>query len=141
MAVFQHSIDVMFQHCDPAGIVFYPRFFEMMNEVTERFFSDAVGWPFSRMHAIDRRGIPSVSARLDFHAPARLGEIMDWSMWLTRLGRSGATLAYAAEVTGRHVLSGEAAIVHTDLDAMSSLAWQAEVRSVLESHLEMAKEA
>jgi hypothetical protein len=76
MAVFRCSIDVMFQHCDPAGIVFYPRFFEMMNEVTERFFNQSVGWPFSRMHAVDRRGIPSVSAKLDFHAPARLGDIM-----------------------------------------------------------------
>lgn len=140
MAVFRHSIDVMFQHCDPAGIVFYPRFFEMMNGVTERFFSDAVGWPFSRMHAVDRRGIPSVSARLDFRAPARLGDIMDWSMWVTHLGRSSATLAYAAEVGGHDVLSGEASIVHTDLEAMRSLAWNGEVRAVLEAHLEVAGE-
>ena len=141
MAVFRHSIDVMFQHCDPAGIVFYPRFFEMMNEVTERFFSDVANWPFSRMHAVDRRGIPSVSARLDFRSPARLGDIMDWSMWVTRLGRSSATLAYAAEVGGRDVLGGEVAIVHTDLDAMSSLAWQDDMRTVLGAYLEESKEA
>ena len=141
MAVFRHSIDVMFQHCDPAGIVFYPRFFEMMNEVTERFFSDAIGWPFSHMHMIDRRGIPSVSARLDFRSPARLGDIMGWSIWVVRLGRSSATLACAAEVAGRDVLSGEVAIVHTDLEAMSSLAWQGEVRTALAAHLEVAKEA
>ena len=24
---------VRFQHCDPAGIVFYPRYFEMLNSV------------------------------------------------------------------------------------------------------------
>ena len=24
---------VRFQHCDPAGIVFYPRYFEMINSV------------------------------------------------------------------------------------------------------------
>jgi 4-hydroxybenzoyl-CoA thioesterase len=140
MAVFRYSIDVMFQHCDPAGIVFYPRFFEMMNEVTERFFKQSVGWPLSRMHAVDGRGIPSVSARLDFRAPARLGDIMDWSMWVARLGRSSATMAYAAEVAGGDVLGGEATIVHTDLEAMSPLPWTAEVRSVLEAHLHLTGE-
>jgi 4-hydroxybenzoyl-CoA thioesterase len=140
MAVFRCSIDVMFQHCDPAGIVFYPRFFEMMNEMTERFFNQSVGWPFSRMHAVDRRGIPSVSAKLDFHAPARLGDIMDWSMWVARLGRSSATLAYAAEVAGCDVLGGEATIVHTDLEAMSPLPWTAEVRAVLEAHRHLTGE-
>lgn len=140
MTVFRHSIDVMFQHCDPAGIVFYPRFFEMMNEVTERFFNETVGWPFNRMHTIDRRGIPAVSTKLNFHAPVRLGEIIGWSMWVTRIGRSSATLAYAGEVAGRNVLSGEAIIVHTDFESMSSLAWKSEVRAVLETHLEVARE-
>ena len=26
---------VRFQHCDPAGIVFYPRYFEMLNTTIE----------------------------------------------------------------------------------------------------------
>lgn len=30
---------VRFQHCDPAGIVFYPRYFEMLEEVLEDWLS------------------------------------------------------------------------------------------------------
>ena len=60
---------------------------------------------------------------------------------MVRLGLSSATLACAAEVAGRDVLSGEVTIVHTDLEAMSSLAWQGEVRTALAAHLEVAKEA
>ena len=28
---------VLFKHCDPAGIVFYPRYFEMINDCVEAF--------------------------------------------------------------------------------------------------------
>jgi 4-hydroxybenzoyl-CoA thioesterase len=131
MASFQLRLDIMFQHCDPAGIVFYPRYFEMMNNVTEIFFRDVVGWPFSQMHATDRRGIPAVSAKLDFKSPARLGDQLDWSLQVARLGKSSVTFDYHAFAGPREVLAGQAAIVHTDLDAMKSLQWTPEIRAVL----------
>ena len=37
---------VQFKHCDPAGIVFYPRFIEMINDAVEAMFDEAIGWPF-----------------------------------------------------------------------------------------------
>ena len=42
MKLFRQSQDITFRQCDPAGIVFYPRYFEMMNDAIERFFSDIV---------------------------------------------------------------------------------------------------
>ncbi len=42
------QIRVEFNHCDPAGIVFYPRYFEMANSVVENFFRDEVDYPFAR---------------------------------------------------------------------------------------------
>ena len=38
MKLFKYAIDIGFRHCDPAGIVFYPRYFEMMNDAIEIFF-------------------------------------------------------------------------------------------------------
>jgi len=32
MAVFERDIQVRFAHCDPAGIIFYPRYFEIIKE-------------------------------------------------------------------------------------------------------------
>ncbi|GGE38266.1 hotdog family protein [Actibacterium pelagium] len=37
---------VLFKHCDPAGIVFYPRYFEMINDAVEAMFSNLLGWPY-----------------------------------------------------------------------------------------------
>jgi 4-hydroxybenzoyl-CoA thioesterase len=31
---------VLFKHCDPAGVVFYPRYFEMINDCVEALFDD-----------------------------------------------------------------------------------------------------
>ena len=32
---FTAEMTVAFRHCDPAGIVFYPRYFEMINDFVE----------------------------------------------------------------------------------------------------------
>lgn len=131
MKRFSYDLDIGFRHCDPAGIVFYPRYFEMMNDTIEIFFRNVVRWPFSQMHAVDRRGIPAVSATLDFKAPGRLGDSVNWQLMVGRLGRSSATFRHQAMIDGAEILSGETAIVHTDLDKMASLAWTDDVRAVL----------
>ena len=45
---YQRLIQIEFNHCDPAGIVFYPRYFEMTNSVVENFFADVVGRSFAQ---------------------------------------------------------------------------------------------
>ena len=39
---YRRTIPVEFNHCDPAGIVFYARYFEMTNSVCENFFAEVV---------------------------------------------------------------------------------------------------
>ena len=46
MAMYEMPQKVLFKHCDPAGIVFFPRYFEMMNDCVEAFFDKVVEWPF-----------------------------------------------------------------------------------------------
>ena len=135
MKVFSFSQDIGFRHCDPAGIVFYPRYFEMMNDAVELFFRDGVDWPFSRMHAVDPCGIPAVSAHLDFKSPGRLGDQLDWALRVSRLGRSSATMMHQAMIGDSEILSGTTTIVHTDLDKMGSLAWTDDVRGVLAAYV------
>ena len=101
----------------------------------ELFFRDGVDWPFSRMHAVDRRGIPAVSANLDFKSPGRLGDQLDWALRVSRLGRSSATMMHQAMIGGTEILSGTTTIVHTDLDKMGALAWTKDVRGVLAAYV------
>jgi 4-hydroxybenzoyl-CoA thioesterase len=62
-------------HCDPAGIVFNPRFFEFFDWSTAVLVEAALGLPKTRMiAAYDLVGIPLVDTRARFIAPARFGD-------------------------------------------------------------------
>ena len=47
MTAYQREVLVRFAHCDPGGIVFYARYFEMINGVVEDWFEDALEASFS----------------------------------------------------------------------------------------------
>ena len=42
MSAFQREILVRFGHCDAAGWVFYPRYFEMISDFVEDWFEDGL---------------------------------------------------------------------------------------------------
>ncbi|MCE9680901.1 acyl-CoA thioesterase [Halomonas alkalisoli] len=74
---------VRFQHCDPAGIVFYPRYFEWLNSVVEDWFAEVVGHDFNELHVASRTGVPTAifvadlienRARVEIEATAVLPE-------------------------------------------------------------------
>lgn len=94
--IYEKVIPVEFNHCDPAGIVFYPRYFEMCNSVVENFFTDIVQAPFSVIHAQAGSGIPAASIQVDFHAPSRLGDKLNFVLSVEKLGRSSLSLLITA---------------------------------------------
>lgn len=93
--LYSRMIRVEFNHCDPAGIVFYPRYFEMTNSVVENFFRDVAGTPYEAMMARGE-GVPTARVDVTFHAPSRLGDLLDWRMEVRRLGRSALDLGLEA---------------------------------------------
>lgn len=84
--MFRWSQKVLFKHCDPAGIVFYPRYFEMINDCVEIFFDQALDWPFEDLHQTG--GVPTARIETDFSAPSRHGDHLDFTLSLTRIGAS-----------------------------------------------------
>jgi len=94
--MYVRDLRIEFAHCDPAGIVFFPRFFEMLNSQVENFFRDAVNYPFERMILAEKHSVPTVHFQIDFRAPARLGELLRFTLRVQRLGRSSVDLAHTA---------------------------------------------
>ncbi|MEF3049323.1 acyl-CoA thioesterase [Pseudotabrizicola sp. L79] len=97
--IYHRPIQIEFNHCDPAGIVFYPRYFEMTNSVAENFFRDIVGHSYAAMMAA-AQGVPTARLEADFHAASRLGETLDWQLSVTRLGQSSVSLTLEAWCDG-----------------------------------------
>ncbi len=85
-APFISQVEVRFRHCDPAGIVFYPRYFEMINDFVEEWFDKGMGLPFHALHVERHIGTPTASVQCDFSAPSRWHERLRQVLEVQRIG-------------------------------------------------------
>ncbi|CAN7462465.1 thioesterase family protein [Phenylobacterium sp. LjRoot225] len=122
------QVKVRFGDVDAAGIVFYPRYFEMLNTAVEDWFSDGLGVSFADLHLVAGVGVPAVRVTSEFAASSVLGETLDVELEVRELGRSSCTIAYQMTCGGAKRLAGELVIVCTDLKKRKAIAWPEAIR-------------
>ena len=105
------TIPIEFNHCDPAGIVFYPRYFEMTNSVVENFFSDVLGTSFAEITMRRGNGVPTVRIEANFVAPSRLGDRVEFTLNVVAIGKSSVTFRIAASMSGQARLNADLTLV------------------------------
>lgn len=130
---FLRTQKIMFKHCDPAGIVFYPRYFEMINDCVEAFFEDALHYPFGLMHP--ENGVPTVQIETQFMAPSRLGEVIEIILYLRKAGRTSHDLRIEATVAGQKRFVASSTLVHVGQGGRP-VACPDAVKTLLNAHLE-----
>jgi 4-hydroxybenzoyl-CoA thioesterase len=101
---------IKFRHVDYAGIVFYPRFLEMLNDLVEDWFEEALDSPFSKMH--ETNGIPTVDLKVQFKKAARLGENLTKKLWVKELKNSSVICGFEFSNEHKLVLEGEVTLVN-----------------------------
>lgn len=122
---FQFPQKVLFKHCDPAGIVFYPRFFEMINDAVEAMFSDALGWPFEDIHP--DQGVPTASISVQFKAPCRHGDQLMLAIEIKAIGTSSLTLKTRATAPDQLRFEADHTLVCVGADGRPT-AWPDDMR-------------
>ena len=90
--VFRTPISIRFAHCDPAGIVFYPRYFELINGVVEDWCAQGLGMSFHEMHMVQGIGLPTVHIETDFVKTSVMGDELIAELRVIKLGRASATV-------------------------------------------------
>nr|WP_315475536.1 thioesterase family protein [uncultured Undibacterium sp.] len=90
--VFRTPISIRFAHCDPAGIVFYPRYFELINGVVEDWCAQGLDMSFHEMHMVQGIGLPTVRIETDFVKTSVLGDELIAELRVIKLGRASATV-------------------------------------------------
>jgi len=121
---------VRFAHVDPAGIVFYPRYFEMLNAAVEDYFAQGVGVDFAVMHLERHLGVPTVKLETEFAAPSRLGDVLDFRIEVMRVGRSSADLAVEVRCGAETRIRVRLVLVCMDLKTGRPEAWPTDMRPV-----------
>lgn len=108
---FTKQEKIRFKHVDYAGIVFYPRFLEMLNDLVEDWFEEALQRPFSKIH--ETNGIPTVDLKVQFKKAARLGEMLTKKLWVIHLGGASVNCGFRFEdEDGKTYLEGEVTLVN-----------------------------
>lgn len=130
---FTYPQKIKFKHCDPAGIVFYPRYFEMINDVVEAFFEDVVGYSFGDMQK--GNGIPTAQISAEFTAVSRLEDRLEIEMRCERLGRSSLNAHYVARCGDEIRFTARSTLVFIDKTTGRSTRWPDPVRAILTDHV------
>ena len=126
---------VRFAHCDPAGIVFYPRFFELMQEATEDFFRFALEIPFERLVNADGIVMPAVSLDVRWHAPSRLADVLAIDVGVARIGTASIDFVYEMSCRGERRMSARTRQVQTRRESGRSTPIVEPLRGRLERHV------
>lgn len=88
-------VQVGWGDCDPAGIVFYPRFYAWMDTVSH-VLAREMGIPRESMipPGSDMYGFPVVSTQAQYVSPARMDDVLEVRTWVARVGRSSLSLRH-----------------------------------------------
>ncbi len=133
-AVWTTDIRIRFSHCDPAGIVYFARYFDLMNGVVEDWFSGALGLDYAEFIGPRRVGLGYASCQADFAAPGFMGDHITFAVLVDRIGGASLTLRILAYRGQDPVLSAGLTIVTTSLVEHRAIPIPGDLRSAIERY-------
>ncbi|WP_399680934.1 acyl-CoA thioesterase [Xenophilus sp.] len=130
-ARFERERLIRFSHCDPAGIVFFPQYLVMFNQVVEDWFNEALDVPYAGMVAGRRIGLPIVRLECDFRAISRLGDRVTLGLAVERAGGRSLTLALECRAGDELRVASRQVLVFTSLETHRAIDIPPDVRAGL----------
>ena len=110
--VFTTTRRVRFADCDAAGIVFFPRYFEMLNGVVEDWFAGPLEASFRQLHMERGVSVPTAAVEARFLAPSRLEDDLTFSLAVTKLGGASCGLRHRISAGGQLRFEASQTIVY-----------------------------
>ncbi|MCC8367636.1 acyl-CoA thioesterase [Xenorhabdus sp. PB61.4] len=83
---------IRFSECDPAGIVFYPQYFVMFNNLLEDWFDELTPEGYAAYIAKHRFGLPTVHLEAEFKAISRMGDKVWLELNVEEIGKKSLKL-------------------------------------------------
>jgi 4-hydroxybenzoyl-CoA thioesterase len=137
--VFTHDQLIRFAHCDPAAIVYFPRFFDLAHSTMEDWLAEGVGFALSDMIRERRIGTPTVAINCDFIKPLRMGDQLRFELRVKKLGNASVDVDYVGTKDGIEHLHITQTLVFMDLDRAQAVSIPDDIRKGLEEFLVVAE--
>ncbi|HET9855336.1 MAG TPA: acyl-CoA thioesterase [Methylomirabilota bacterium] len=100
------DVKVRWSEADPAGIVFYPRFFEWFDLGTAGLF-EALGLPWRELFPAERIvGVPIVETGARFASPVRFGDLVRIRTTVSEVREKTFRVEHEVSVGGRRCATG-----------------------------------
>ena len=105
--VNHRNLTIEWAQCDPAGIVFNSRFFEMFDSCTWLLFQAALGVkPHELGSTFEIVGFPLVDVRANFIKPIKFGDAVDIASRVSEFRRSSFDVEHRISVGGELAVEG-----------------------------------
>lgn len=91
---FQTRLRYRFGDIDEAGIAYYPKLLHYFHCAFEDWWSDGLGYPYSRLLHDDKLGLPAVKLEVEFFAPVRYGDEPVVHLGVLRVGSSSVEFGF-----------------------------------------------
>ena len=131
---FTRTVPIRFSHCDPAGIVYFPHYFDMFNGLIEDWYTEQLGVNYAKLILGDRHGFPFVHIETDFKLPSRMGEQLDLTLLLERVGRSSLSVIIVGHLAGVERLRARLTTAMTSLETQRSVELPNSLRERFEAY-------
>lgn len=100
------AVKVRWSEADPAGIVFYPRFFEWFDLGTEALF-ESIGLPWRELFPASQIvGVPIVETGARFASPVRYGDAVRIETTVSEVHEKTFRVEHEVSVDGRRCATG-----------------------------------
>lgn len=131
---FERAHRIRFSECDPAGIVFYPQYFVLFNDLLEAWIDHLLpGVGFAGYIGQLRYGLPTVELHAQFEAVSRMGDEVTLVLEVERLGGKSLTLNLSCiAASGELRMKVRQVLVCTSLETHRSIDVPALLRNALE---------
>jgi len=108
MLSYSRSLRIEWGDCDPAGIIFYPRYFAMFDHNTTMLISEASGVNKSQLFKRypDFAGYPVLSTQAKFMMPTTFGDDVEITSTFSRVGRSSFEIRHVLTKGGKVAVEG-----------------------------------
>lgn len=128
---FERPLTIRFSHCDPAGIVFFPRYLAMFNDLVETWVTEGLGIPYAELIGTRRVGLPTVNLQCNFTAVSRMGEEVMLGVSVAHIGRSSVRLRLGCRRGEEARVAIEQTLVATDLSTHRAIALPDDLRAAM----------
>ncbi|MBL4892972.1 MAG: acyl-CoA thioesterase [Rhizobiaceae bacterium] len=131
--MYQHTINISFGDCDPAGIVFYPNYFRWFDATYQAFLASHGLDHKSLVEKLDCVGTGLIDCGASFRLPAGSGDNVTLTMTIESWSEKTFKIAYVGTMEDSTILEGfEVRGLFKKIDGRLSAAPIAQLRILLE---------